>query len=662
MRKLPSLRRGPAPWRNEFWVITALVAGFMLLTVLTDVILHWESLFREPVDLWVTVISATFATAGVVVPCILRQRFPRWFAVGGYFIATGVLVNNLYFAVEPTLVTTALHILPVMAMYLGWCWSAGKAWAMFLISAVAVLLAATFGSKVGFDRLLSTELIVFTVFIMLMCFLVPVYLRKNLSYTSSTDSLTGVLNFRGIHERLENELSRAFRRSEPFTIAVTDFDGFKKLNDTLGHAYGDEALRLSVRKWQESIRLYDVIGRLGGDEFVFIFPRTTSDEAERVLWRLEKESPYRWSWGFSQYRNGDTVDAMIARADARLYEKKRDRLDSADTECDADSVVMPGTQGSSNRQRWRHQSPFSVVSALIGCVAVLYGSLSGVFFDRSVALWSVWVIILVSSSAIIVPLWFGHRYPARSAYWTGGSLLIMLTGFAYSEMYALNGLGILYSFSILALYLGTFAGTRVARYVLLGGLAVVSVRLSMRAWAGGTQFEVGVIITAIVYAVLVCVILFEIGSYMYSRSRILIEHDALTGVLNRYGLTEYGGTEVSRAERGRYPLSAVMLDCIDFKRVNDTQGHQAGDRMLSTLAHHLVSHIASDDIIVRMGGDEFLVLFPYLHEDEARTRVEHMLKDAPIRMHVGVSELQPGETLESLIMRADDDLLTTLKK
>lgn len=91
--------------------------------------------------------------------------------------------------------------------------------------------------------------------------------------------------------------------------------------------------------------------------------------------------------------------------------------------------------------------------------------------------------------------------------------------------------------------------------------------------------------------------------------------DALTGLLNRRGFLETARLEVERAWRYRRPLSVAYLDCDDFKDVNDTYGHVAGDRLLREAAAVMRARLRTLDVAARVGGDEFVILLP---ETEAK--------------------------------------------
>jgi diguanylate cyclase len=149
------------------------------------------------------------------------------------------------------------------------------------------------------------------------------------------DYLTGALNRRGMDEALEREFSRADRHGADLCIAMMDIDHFKRINDNLGHATGDEALTYFVKIIKEVLRTTDVIARYGGEEFIIILPATPEDEAVTVITRVQRELTKNFfmhknervlitfSAGVAQRKPGETPESLIPRADAALYLAKQ---------------------------------------------------------------------------------------------------------------------------------------------------------------------------------------------------------------------------------------------------------------------------------------------------------------------------------------------------
>jgi diguanylate cyclase (GGDEF)-like protein len=148
-------------------------------------------------------------------------------------------------------------------------------------------------------------------------------LNGRLRTQASTDPLTGVANRRAWEAEAARSLARAARTGEPVTIAILDLDGFKEVNDRDGHVAGDRLLREVAAHWRTRLRASDLLGRHGGDEFVLCLPGTDGTGAVEVLQRLDGGGPVSWSVGTATARAGDSLAALLQRADAQLYAGKR---------------------------------------------------------------------------------------------------------------------------------------------------------------------------------------------------------------------------------------------------------------------------------------------------------------------------------------------------
>lgn len=178
---------------------------------------------------------------------------------------------------------------------------------------------------------------------------------------SERDLLSGVLNRRGIEQKLAIELKRAGRSGQNLSIALIDVDHFKDINDRAGHAAGDSALRDVVSAISGRLRAYDFIGRFGGDEFLLIFPHTSCSDAHTVSSRIEQSVrglsvpgaglPLTISIGLTQATPGEVADPILARADKALYTAKnagrnccRVLLHETDSEGRLKQLVPPSSQ------------------------------------------------------------------------------------------------------------------------------------------------------------------------------------------------------------------------------------------------------------------------------------------------------------------------------
>lgn len=161
--------------------------------------------------------------------------------------------------------------------------------------------------------------------------LLALYLRfRDLS---RKDCKTGALNDRAFREVLSYESKRSRRGRTPLTVVSLDLDGFKAVNDILGHDTGDLVLKVVVWTMQSTLREMDSVARLGGDEFALLLPETPLDSARVVLDKLHKAlkdamKAYRWEVTFSigavTFRDPPTTpDHIINAADRVMCQVKR---------------------------------------------------------------------------------------------------------------------------------------------------------------------------------------------------------------------------------------------------------------------------------------------------------------------------------------------------
>jgi two-component system cell cycle response regulator len=160
--------------------------------------------------------------------------------------------------------------------------------------------------------------------------------KQRYEWLASTDALTGCLNRRALHEKLERELDRARRYNLVLTILMIDLDRFKEINDSHGHLSGDAVLRQLGEILRHEARSVDIAARYGGEEFVIVLPDTAMEGglifADRVRARVAEQvfasagGPLRVtvSVGVATFpADGlETADAVVSQADGALYRAK----------------------------------------------------------------------------------------------------------------------------------------------------------------------------------------------------------------------------------------------------------------------------------------------------------------------------------------------------
>lgn len=187
----------------------------------------------------------------------------------------------------------------------------------------------------------------------------------------------------------------------------------------------------------------------------------------------------------------------------------------------------------------------------------------------------------------------------------------------------------------------------------------------------GSLFEAGPSDIAVFTYACVGVMFLSLGFILmhteraYEDLRKLAMVDPLTGVLARSGLVEQGHRLVSESRRHGRPLAVLLLDMDQFKTVNDTLGHAAGDGVLRHLAARARLVLRGEDVLGRLGGDEFVALLPSTDAAGAAVVAErlrdainhaHMLyrgEEIPVPVSIGVAQVRADEALEAALQRAD---------
>ena len=163
-------------------------------------------------------------------------------------------------------------------------------------------------------------------------------LERELEATSDLvrhDQLTGVLNRRGLDDMFAKEMARTRRHASSLCVGLLDIDNFKKLNDSLGHTAGDQALIHLATVCRQTLRPQDSIARYGGEEFIILLPDTNLTEATQALTRLQRELTKRFflhdnekvlitfSAGVTEVLAEDDQTSVVNRADTAMYQAKQ---------------------------------------------------------------------------------------------------------------------------------------------------------------------------------------------------------------------------------------------------------------------------------------------------------------------------------------------------
>jgi diguanylate cyclase (GGDEF)-like protein len=216
--------------------------------------------------------------------------------------------------------------------------------------------------------------------------------------------------------------------------------------------------------------------------------------------------------------------------------------------------------------------------------------------------------------------------------------------------------------------------------ILLLTFAVISLTLPAILSGGETFFNIK--LTEAVFGLITLIILFNIYTIYQEilikrlRRQLLEKQDhsyilrnlamidPLTGLYNRRFAEQRLAAEVARSERRGHPLTVLTLDLNNFKEINDTYGHPAGDQVLQEFASRLNKVIRGSDLAVRLGGDEFLVVLPECTLQQLKLVLERLNsfeldwqgQKIPVTFSAGWKDYEMGERPEEMLARADQAL------
>lgn len=475
-----------------------------------------------------------------------------------------------------------------------------------------------------------------------------------------TDPLTGLGNRAAMTARVAALIAEERAVGRPISLVVVDLDHFKALNDRLGHAQGDAALRRTAIALSGELGKRGTLYRYGGEEFVALLPAASSANAQEIGERLREAvsriaiggEPLALSGGCATatLTSDFNLEALFRRADQALYQAKeqgRNRINAAPPVGPAVAVrharrrTAPQSSGLVIPEFRRRDLPRRLVRTRVerdhlrAVVRALYRP----SFVRAVN-WSLlalaigcsgvigWGPAVVALIAVVVldprlrastrSLQVGHR-GGELAPLAEAVLAMSLVGAAIvaSRGDALYALPLV----ICPAYAAISGYRRVGSMLVWFFGAVIMVATAML--VSPSSVMENPLIVSLPIGLFGCIAL--AGSAIANSA---MEHgaaavvDPLTGALNRSAL-ESRLPELAR-ECGDGPATLIVVDLDHFKAVNDTFGHGVGDLVLAAVADRLQAELRFIDVLYRIGGEEFVVLLPGIDETEGTVIAERL--------------------------------------
>jgi diguanylate cyclase (GGDEF)-like protein len=265
-----------------------------------------------------------------------------WFLYGDHDIIMRIFVIN--FTISVMMFSMALDLLPTerrhlidkAALCLLFIWSATSFFRPFIATLVEEPPSdyETLRTSLYWFTLAFSALMFMILFPLIQIISIALEILDDLKQESVTDSLSGLLNRRGFEEASASRLELAQRKGLSMTLVVCDLDRFKSINDTFGHAVGDEVIKVFSACLSDALQHEHIVGRVGGEEFSILLEGMNDLGAKlfcegiRTQYSalpvdgLPDKLPRTASFGVAEWTPGESVRALFLRADIALYEAK----------------------------------------------------------------------------------------------------------------------------------------------------------------------------------------------------------------------------------------------------------------------------------------------------------------------------------------------------
>ncbi|MGB3413426.1 MAG: diguanylate cyclase [Microbacteriaceae bacterium] len=296
------------------------------------------------------------------------------------------------------------------------------------------------------------------------------------------------------------------------------------------------------------------------------------------------------------------------------------------------------------------QSELSFATAAIFLVALAVAIFMTLWDPNLVIPAHAWNMVMGLYVLIIAWIfWYGSRLSVAMSVSLVSIVIAILLIFAYVTTSAIHSVVSGLFLPIIGIYLMWFNRKIIARILIASFLSVFSLVMISK-----YDHKFYLVVFTIVTETLVAS---EIIRALVDRLQRATLVDSLTKTWNRRGLHRQLKVEVDLANRNQSPLSLLYIDLDDFKIVNDTQGHNAGDQALKDFVQQVSTQIRPRDIFARMGGDEFLLVLPETSQHASEILAQRLQRDSPIAWSYGISQYRVGESFDELLARADTMLL-----
>jgi diguanylate cyclase (GGDEF)-like protein len=432
------------------------------------------------------------------------------------------------------------------------------------------------------------------------------------------DALTGLRN----HGSFQRELGDAVTADErPFSILMLDMDSFKAFNDARGHPAGDALLALIAGAMTGATREGDLLYRYGGDEFAAILPRADRKAAHEVAERIRRavagESaraggpPVTMSVGVACYPDdGQTKDELVGVADRALYVAKPAGRNARGTETQADPYLRALDETA--LALLDRQGPDDLLETILTRATSLLGTAHGFLY-----------LVEPGQDALVVRYGtglygdlLGYRLPIDHG--LGGHVFRTGQPLAIDDYDAWSGR----ARDLPTNLFGSVFGVPLTTAGRVVGVLGLASGVTERRW-GPREIN-----TLTSFA--------QLASIALDNARLVDEaqrgamYDTTTGLPNRELLTDRIAHALGASRPDGPEVGVILLDLDRFKVINESVGHNVGDRLLVAVGQRLTACLRPADTVARFGGDEFGILLEEVAGVDEAHRVAERI-DAELR-------------------------------
>ena len=444
------------------------------------------------------------------------------------------------------------------------------------------------------------------------------------------DPLTGAGNRRMMEEHLSEELRRHERLRKPLSVLALDLDGFKALNDEIGHAAGDQLLcHVADALADASADRRGVVIRQGGDEFLVILPNTGVKDAELVAGvvreRLGEIKVHGLAIssgiGVATYpRDAVHRGVLLGVADDRLRDSKSHRntlqalplmpehVRAANPVEEAPPRKLPQQSRPMSRRDIALDNRIWWITGAMFAFQVIYMAEIGANLGLLTP-----SLFLLGLLCLAVAIWTASGDPVPIGSWANHLLLLamlfcILLGLTTPISGAVFGatafVGPLIAVRLISrTQIAAYVASFVAVVFVMGALAAANLVLLVDPAIGLALITQAIVTPVLAFS---CAVVLEAAEEQGRELEQIARRDALTGAGNRRMLHE--SLEVALSRPSGSPVGLVALDLNGFKALNDVHGHAAGDQLLREVVAAISRALGPEQTVIRLGGDEFCVV------------------------------------------------------